>query len=389
MKEKKSLFTIDILKNVVAEYFSTFFVFYFFQASNYQALPLIKYYLTDYIFTGISYILIRNAMKKNIKVPYFQIGISLEALYIAFIMLFKENIVDLWFLLGITKGLANAFYNYPRSIIATEKVDNKDRQFYQGAVNTVNQISAIIIPIILGIALTYFSYTDIGKVFFILFIVIFILAFNIKDTKPNNSKFDMKKFKKITDSNRLIKSSLVIPLLSGITYSSGVMILIATLIKIDIFKTNLNLGFVDGICSLLCLIVCLLYSKKIKKERFGRIVMYTGLLSCISLILLAIFNSVPIFIIYLFIRFTCITMINLVSDTLVANLTNRKEIKDNFKAEYYCMRNVMFSISRSVGYFTLLIIILCFGSSYISYILIFSAGAILAEAGILYKLSIE
>ena len=387
MKEKKSLFAIDVLNNVISVYFSTFFVLYFFQAANYEILPLAKYYIVDYIFTGISYVLIRKAMKKNIKVPYFQIGISLQALYIAFIMLFKENIVHLAILLGLTKGLSNAFYYFPRSIIESEKVNNKDRQHYEGMVSTINQITAIIIPIILGITLTYFSYTDLGKVFFTLFIVIFIIAFNLKDTKPNNNKFDIAGFKKILKKNPNVKMSLSVAFLSGFTYSSGVMILIVTLLKIGMFKTNLNLGLIDGLCAFLCLLVCFFYSKKIKKESFGKILVTTGILSFLSLILLAVFNTEPLLIVYLFIRFTCITMINLVSDTLIMNLSNHKEIKNEYKAEYYCVSEIMYAISRSIGYIILLLVSLLIGSNYISYILIISALALLLEAGMLYALS--
>lgn len=64
MNEKKAIFIINILKNIVGVYFDTFFVFYFFKVANYEVLPLVKYYLTLYFFIGIGFILIRNAMKK-------------------------------------------------------------------------------------------------------------------------------------------------------------------------------------------------------------------------------------------------------------------------------------------------------------------------------------
>lgn len=94
MNEQKALFLINILKNTINVYFDTFFVFYFFQVANYEILPLAKYYVTLYIFIGIGFFLIRSPMKKNIKVPYYQIGVALQALYIALIMLLKENIIN-------------------------------------------------------------------------------------------------------------------------------------------------------------------------------------------------------------------------------------------------------------------------------------------------------
>lgn len=386
MDDKKRLFIIDILKNVVAVYFSTFFVFYFFQAANYEILPLVKYYLIDYIITGLAFILIRKGIKKNSKIPYFQMGIALESLYIALIMLLKENIVNFIALIGAVKGFANAFYYFPRNILESEKVDNKDRQAFEGKISTINEITAIIIPIILGVLLTYFTYTDLGKIFFLLFIVMFVIAFKMKDKIPKHTEFNIKKFRLMLKQNKDIKISLLIPFLAGFSYSSGVMTLIVTILKIGIFKTNFNLGLVDGTCAFLSLLVCFMYVKIIRKDYFGKILTITGILSLLSLLSLAIFNNEIFFIIYLIIRFSCIIIIGLISDTLVINLTNHKDIKNILKEEYYCAREIMYSISRSLGYIVLLIMSLI-STKYVSYLLILPGFALLFETVILYRLA--
>lgn len=55
MSEKKVMFIVNILKNIINVYFDTFFVFYFFKVANYEVLPLAKYYLTLYLFCGIGF----------------------------------------------------------------------------------------------------------------------------------------------------------------------------------------------------------------------------------------------------------------------------------------------------------------------------------------------
>ena len=189
MSEKKSMFFINILKSIINVYFDTFFVFYFFKVANYEVLPLAKYYLTLYLFVGIGFLLISNVMKKNLKVPYFRIGISLQAIYISLIMLLKENIINYIFLVGIIKGIADGFFHFPKNILDTEKVTNDERQKYNGLIFTIEKISAIVVPLILGIALTFMSYIDLGKIFFLLFIIMFILSYYIKsDIYYNNRK---------------------------------------------------------------------------------------------------------------------------------------------------------------------------------------------------------
>lgn len=387
MAEQKAMFILSVLKNIINVYFDTFFVFYFFKVANYEVIPLAKYYIILYSSIGLGFFLIRNAMKKNIKVPYFRIGISLQALYIAMIMLLKENIINHILFVGIIKGIADGFYHFPKNILNSEKITNESRQKYDGLLNIVNKIFSIIIPICLGILLTFISYVNLGKIFFILFVVMFIFSFWVDDEFHFDKKFELKKFIILLKQNKNIRNSLAAPLLSGFTYSDGVMGVIITLLKINNFKTNLNLGFVDSICALISLLVCILFTIKIKNNKFKKILNISGIVSFLILISLAIFPNIATLILYLFLRNSGIKIIELIVDNSVTNLTNCNEIKKEFKAEYYCARDLIFSISRTTGYIILLGVCLIFGMEYINYILIFSAFAILLETIIIGKLN--
>lgn len=387
MSEKKALFIINILKNIINVYFDTFFVFYFFKVANYEVIPLAKYYLSLYIFIGIGFILIRNAMKKNEKLPYFRIGISLQAIYIALIMLLKDNIINYIYLVGIIKGLADGFYHFPKNILDSEKVTNENRQKFDGIVASVNRVLAILIPLILGFLLTFFSYVQLGKVFFMLFILMFIVSFYIKDDYHIKKKFELKKFFNLLKSDKDIKMSFLIPFLSGFSYSSGVMGTIMTIAKINNFKTSLYLGYVDSACAFLSLIIVILYTWKVRKEKFNIWAYVAGISVFISIFLFVFIPSIWTFIIYLIIRNSLIKMLEMISSHITANLSNRREIKNEFKPEYYCMRDLLFSLSRSSGYLILLVVSLYCGMEYMNYILFLSAGALLLEAVIVGKLS--
>lgn len=389
MSEEKSIFVINILKNIISVYFDTFFVLYFFQVANYEVIPLAKYYITLYFFIGIGFLLIRKSMKKNIKVPYFQLGISMQALYIALIMLLKDKIINYIFLVGIVKGLADGFYYYPKNILDSEKISNENRQKFSGIVNTIYKITSIIIPLCLGVLLTFMSYTDLGKIFFILFIIMFLISFWINDEKHYDKKFEMSKFLKLIKNNNSIKNSLLVPILSGLTYSSGVMGLIITIYKINVFKTNLNLGFVDSITATLSLLICILFSSKIKFKYFKFISIFSGIVSLISLLLFSILPSVGTLIFYLLVRYSFILIISLISENVVVNLTNCKEIKNDFKPEYYFMRDILFSISRSFGYILLLLVTYIFGTEYIYFILIIAGLSLFIESIIVAKLAFK
>ncbi len=385
MNEKKAMFFTNIINNVIAVYFDTFFVFYFFKVANYEVLPLAKYYLTVYLFCAIGFYIIRNSMKKNIKVPYFRIGISLEAIYIALIMLLKDKIINYVYIVGIVKGIADGFFYFPKNILETEKVSNNERQEYSGKINTINKISSIIVPVILGLALTYISYVNLGKIFFILFIVLFTISFKIKDNYYIDKKSNIKDYFKIVKTHKNLKYTLLIYLLSGLSYS-GVMATIITLANINVFKTNLNLGLVDSICAVLFLLVCILFTKKINEKRFNIVALISGIISFISLVLFAIFKSVPFLIIYLFIRNSSIGLLSLITSHVITNISNDKKIKDEFKPEYFLVRDVFLTISRCTGYLLLLVISLKFGMDMIYYILILCGISLLLEGIFIYKI---
>lgn len=387
MNEKRAMFWENILKNIITVYFDTFFVVYFFKVANYEVLPLAKYYLTLYLFCGIGFFVIRNSMKKNNKVPYFRIGISLQAIYIALIMLLKDNIINHIYLVGLIRGIADGFYHFPKNILETEKINNEERQQYSGVVTTINKISAIVVPLILGIALTFISYTDLGKIFFVLFIIMFIISFYLNDQcYYQDKKFETKKFMKLIKENKNIRNSLLLPFLSGFTYSSGVMSTIVTLSKINIFETNLNLGIVDSICGIIFLFTCIFYTKKLKKEKFGIFALVSGIISFVILLIFAIKPNVIILIIYLFINNSIIGLMNLIANNVVANLSNCKYLKENYKSEYFLFRDIMFSLSRCLGYLMLLLVCIIFEMNNIYYILIISATSLLVEGIIVNKL---
>lgn len=387
MSEKRAIFIIDILKNIINVYFDTFFVFYFFKVANYEVLPLAKYYITLYLFIGIGFFLIRHAIKRNRKVPYFRIGISLQALYISLIMLLKDNIINYVYLVGFVKGIADGFYHFPKNILNTEKITNDSRQKFEGIINIINKIVAIVVPFILGVLLTFFDYISLGKIFFMLFIFMFIISFYLNDTNYFEQRFDARKFIHLMKVNKDLRYALIDPLLSGLTFSSGVMGTIITLSKIYNFKTNLNLGLVDSICAFISLLACILFTLKIKKKDFHKVLIISGSIAFIVLLAFAFSPTKINLIIYLLVRNSLIISISLISSIVISNFSNCEDLKKELKPEFYCARDIMYAISRCFGYVVLLIVCQRLGIDYISYIMVLPAISILVEAIIIGKLS--
>lgn len=385
MSEKRAIFWINILKNITGSYFDTFFVLYFFEVANYDVIPLAKYYITAYLFLSIGFVLIKRFIKRNQKTAFFRIGISFQALYIALIMILKEKIVNYVFIVGIIRGLADGIYYFPKNLMDTEKIDNNDRQKFNGIISIISTITSILIPIILGVLLTFYSYVSISKIFFILFVVLYIISFWIKDEgNYSDKKIEWKRFFKLIKTNKDVRNVLYGPLLSGFTYASGVMGVVVTLSKIYNFKTNLNLGIIDSLCAVLTLLSCIVFTT-IKENKFNKIMIWSGIISFVSMIIFAFVPSKIMLIIYLIVRSSFINILSQITGNVRVNLSNCYELKNDLKTEYYLITEFLYSFSRCLGYMLLLVVSLI-SSKYINLVLILPAVAILFEGIIIGRL---
>ena len=386
MKGRNALIAIHIIfKAIISVYFDTFFVMYFFKIANYQIVPIVKYYFMLYLFLLIGFILIRNMMKRNIKVPYFRIGISLQALYVAALLLLKENIVNFIIPIGALRGIANGFYYYPNSMLNSEQVSNENRSKVDGVTQTITSIVSILMPVILGVLLTYMDYTAVGKIFILFFIIMFILSFKIQDPPYKNSNLNMKGFWKLLKKEKELRKIVVMPFLGGLTYFSGSYVIIITLIKVINFKTNLALGVVESVCAIIGLLISIIYSLNIDKRKMNKILKIGGILTLGALVFYALYPNLNSFIVVLLINSSFIALITLIDTTIGIDLTNHTKIKKSYKAEYLLAREIALTTSRCIGFTIVLITILLFGNNAINYLLIGLGIIILIESTIVRK----
>lgn len=370
-RDLKAFTLINILRNIVTIYFDTFFAIYFFNLTNYEILPFAKYYLFVYLSLVIAFWIIKNSLKGSLKVPYFRIGLSFTALYLALIMLLKEKIVNYVYLVAIIKGLGEGFYYYPRNILNTEKITNTNRRKYDGILSCINQVSSILIPLILGILLSMTDYITIGKYVFVLMVIIFILSFFVceenKEKKPSNV---LKIFKRMWH-NRKLRDVLIIQYLKGWTISGGVLASVMTIYKILYFKSNFMIGLLNSALGILTCITCLLYATKLKKSQYKNLSILTLVLVTIMLVILSIKPTNWAFIVYLIVYATGITFISLCSDSFIANKSNDLFVALS-KEEYHLILETSLGISRVTGHALLLVIGLLNNVLYLNYIMFLS-----------------
>jgi len=386
MTEKKALVGIHILfKSVISVYFDAFFVLYFFKVANYNIIPIVEYYIYQYLFLFIGFFVIKNMMKKNVKVPFLRIGISSQALYISMIMLLKDNIINYIFLVGALRGISNGLYYYPQSLLNSEKIKNEERTKLDGLVYAITNLASIIIPIILGFLLTYLSYIEVGKIIFLFFIIMFILSFKIKDKSYTTKKLNLKGFINLVKKSKNVKKALIMPFLSGLTFFSGAYYLLITLNKVINFDTNFKLGIVEGICAFISLLISVLYSVKLTNSKKSFWLKISGIATFISLVIYAINPTLTTFSLVLIINSSFVWLFNLVEITIGVDITNQKEIQSAFKEEYLLGRELALTTSRCLGFIIVLIVSITLGSEYLKHLMVISGIIMLIESFITSK----
>ena len=372
MSDRKAFSLINILRNIVSIYFDTFFAIYFFNLTNYEILPIAKYYLVIYLVIVLSFWLIRRSIHLSYKVYYYRIGISLMALYLALIMLLKENIASYIYVVAIIKGLSEGFYYYPRNVLNSTKITNDERKHYEGIINAINQVSSILIPLLLGIFLTYYTYIQIGKAVFVLMIVIFFLSFYVNEDKDDDKKrIKSWEFYQMIKEDKGVRNALLVQFLRGFTITSGVLTAVITIYKILYFESNLYIGILNSVLGLLTCITCLVYAKNKNESLFKKVSILTMIFISLCIIWLALKPSNIGFIIYLVIYAIGITVISLKSDNITVNASNLDVVKHH-KSEYHLLLETVLGISRVSGYVLLLIVGLIGNSDLLKYLLVFS-----------------
>lgn len=364
---KKYYAFITLLHKAVGVYFGQFLVLYFFTVANYELLPIVTYYIFLYLFLGVGFFSIRHAMKSNNRVSYYRIGIALQALYLALIMLLKENIIYYAPLIGIIYGVGEGFYYFPHNVMYPNLIPDSERQGYDGKINAIGNLISILLPLVVGYFLTYFSYVEIAKVIFFFMVIIFFLSFGFRDEVYIPQKSKLGEFWNFIKQNKMLKKLFFAVFLAGFTFSSGALSLVVTVFTIFEYETSLNLGIITSVFAILTCFASYYFGKFMKKENFKRNVFLCILLYGISILLFGMFPRKSTILFYNFCNAICLHIASLIYTLYVNNYTNQAEIKKEFQTEYFLMIDLFYSISRVLSHLFVLFIALAFGVGALSY----------------------
>lgn len=120
--------------------------------------------------------------------------------------------------------------------------------------------------------------------------------------------------------------------------ADGALKILITLLIINAFKTDLNLGIFSSISSLLTIIFQHIYTKYYKNKNDKNIIVVCTIIPVVSLILLLILKNNVALCLYYFCYSSLVGALNFIIDIRLFNLSNIPLIKNDNRMEFWSLR---------------------------------------------------
>lgn len=304
-KNQSALLTVQLIRIILELFTSTFLTSHIISLSpdNIFGSGLFNVAIL-YISQYIAYILIYSInsyfVDKSNRVNFLRIGIFVNACFVVAIVLWGE-IISHWIVLaGAICGISNAFYYSSFNVMKNELVNRIYMKKFS-ILNTVfTNLINVIFPTLLGLVIDVSSYSTIAIYVVVIIVIQFVISLFIKAPKPSDSKLEVMKYLRYLKENKSdrnkIKYTYFNGLLAGIKTTYKIVIIILTIFA---FKTNLSLGLLSSVFSLITIGLLILYRKAEDKPKTNKLLIYltVGTLPLIACIIFMIITNKATFII--------------------------------------------------------------------------------------------
>lgn len=359
MKNKKIeadiIIAINAMKKIMILFLGPFLTAYFIKTSKESLIDLSLYYVFSYIILAIGSFLVASIIKNKFRIGMFRIGVILNFFYIMFIIILKEKIVDHLGLMSILYGISSSAYWFSYNLFSINKIENIKRTEYTVKSKIVSSTIGIICPILLGTIITATNYELTAVIILFISIIQIILSFMLTPDKENElPKFNLKNtWNNLKDNNQIRKTSLV-EFLIGMNVSDGALEILMTILIFDSFKTNMNLGIITSITTILSMIFVHIYGKVYKNKDDKIIITISSILPVISVLVLLMWKNNITIIIYnvCYVIFT--SLLTLTREIRLFNLADSYIVDKNNQTEFFAIREGILNCGRIFGYLMLL-----------------------------------
>lgn len=359
MKNKKMegniIIAINAMKKIMALFLGPFLTAYFIKTSQESIIDLSIYYIFSYILLAIGSFIVASIIKNKFRMGMFRIGIILNFFYIMSIIILKEEIINHLGLISILYGISSSAYWFSYNLFVINKIDNNYRTEYTVKSKIISSIIGVLCPIILGSIITVTNYELTAIIILFISLIQIILSFILTSEKESDlPKFNLKKTWNKLKNNKQIRRMSIVEFFIGMNVSDGALEILMTILIFNSFKTNMNLGIITSITTILSMIFVDIYGKIYKKRNDKNIIIISSILPVVSVLTLLLWRNNVTVIIYnvCYVIFTA--LLTLTREIRLFNLSDSYIVSKENQSEFFAIREGILNCGRIVGYLMLL-----------------------------------
>jgi len=354
--EQNIIIIMDAIKKIMTIFLGPFLTAYFISTSTNSILNIAIYYIFTYATMALSTLVVAALAEKRNRIKIFRIGIILNFIYILIIILLKEKIINYLPIISILYGISASCYYFPYNLFIINKVKNTERTNYMVKLFITISVVGILFPIIFGSIITITNYILTAVIVLFISIIQIILSFFITDNHNGDlEEYNLKKAWLELKKNKQVINCLAGEFFIGMNICNGALETVMVILILNSFKTNINLGIITSIATLLSILVVKIYGLIYNKRDDKKVIIISSIIPVISLIIFLILKTNTTVIIYKFSYVIFAEILSLVRKIKIFNLSNSKIVNKSNQCEFNAIREVTLNVGRVTGYTLLLL----------------------------------
>lgn len=354
--EQNTIIIMDAIKKIMTIFLGPFLTAYFISTSTNSILNIAIYYIFTYATIALSTLVVAALAEKRNRIKIFRIGIILNFIYILIIILLKEKIINYLPIISILYGISASCYYFPYNLFIINKVKNTERTNYMVKLFITISVVGILFPIIFGSIITITNYILTAVIVLFISLIQIILSFFITDNHNGDlEEYNLKKAWLELKKNKQVINCLAGEFFIGMNICNGALETVMVILILNSFKTNINLGIITSIATLLSILVVKIYGLIYNKRDDKKVIIISSIIPVISLIIFLILKTNTTVIIYKFSYVIFAEILSLVRKIKIFNLSNSKIVNKSNQCEFNAIREVTLNVGRVTGYTLLLL----------------------------------
>ncbi len=354
--EQNIIIIMDTIKKIMTIFLGPFLTAYFISTSTNSILNIAIYYIFTYATMALSTLVVASLVEKRNRIKIFRIGIILNFIYILIIILLKEKIINYLPIISILYGISASCYYFPYNLFIINKVKNTERTNYMVKLFITISVVGILFPIIFGSIITITNYILTAVIVLFISLIQIILSFFITDNHNGDlEEYNLKKTWLELKKNKQVINCLAGEFFIGMNICNGALETVMVILILNSFKTNINLGIITSIATLLSILVVKIYGLIYNKRDDKKVIIISSIIPVISLIIFLILKTNTTVIIYKFSYVIFAEILSLVRKIKIFNLSNSKIVNKSNQCEFNAIREVTLNVGRVTGYTLLLL----------------------------------